>query len=83
MFSLVWFADSALVWQVWRHLMLHCDHTEHREQSRPDEVAREQRVVVGLLLDWCGLRGEGYTEQEVNRYSTCHPTNLAMSTFEM
>ena len=46
--------------------MLHCDHTEHREQSRPDEVGREQRVVVGLLLDWCGLRGECHFSQCVN-----------------
>ena len=50
---------------LWKHLMLHRDHSEDRKLAHEFQVEREQKVVVGFLLDWAGLRGSGYTEAEV------------------
>ena len=52
--------------EVWRHLLLHKDHTEDRRQYNEPGVDREQMVIVGLLLEWCKLKELGYTEAEVN-----------------
>ena len=42
------------------------NHFEDRQAAHEEEVEREQKVIVGFLLDWAGLRGAGYTEDEVN-----------------
>ena len=42
------------------------NHFEDRQAAHEKEVEREQKVIVGFLLDWAGLRGAGYTEDEVN-----------------
>jgi len=51
---------------VWRHIRLHKDHTEDRRQYNEDAVEREQKVIVGLLLEWCMLKDMGYTVEEIN-----------------
>jgi len=52
--------------EVWRHILLHKDHTDDRRQYNESAVDREQKVVVGLLLEWCRLKDSGFTEEEVN-----------------
>ena len=55
--------------------MLHRDHTEDRKLAHEPEVEREQKVVVGFLLDWAGLRSSGYTEAEVNTVTSLLSTH--------
>ena len=55
--------------------MLHRDHTEDRTLAHESQVEREQKVVVGFLLDWAGLRGSGYTEAEVNTVTSLLSTH--------
>ena len=55
--------------------MLHKDHTEDRKQAHESQVEREQKVIVGFLLDWAGLRGSGYTEAEVNTVTSLLSTH--------
>eukprot|EP00092_Neocalanus_flemingeri_P000627 GFUD01000669.1.p1 GENE.GFUD01000669.1~~GFUD01000669.1.p1 ORF type:complete len:821 (+),score=251.36 GFUD01000669.1:11-2473(+) len=52
--------------EVWRHILLHKDHTDDRRQYNETGVDREQKVIVGLLLEWCRMKELGYTEEEVN-----------------
>lgn len=51
---------------VWRHILLHKDHTDDRRQYNEEAVEREQKVIVGLLLEWCRMIDSGYTEEEIN-----------------
>ena len=60
---------------LWKHLMLHRDHTEDRKLAHESQVEREQKVVVGFLLDWAGLRGSGYTDAEVNTVTSLLSTH--------
>ena len=51
---------------VWKQLLMHKNHFEDRKVHHEESVAREQKVIVGFLLEWAGLRGSGYTEEDVN-----------------
>jgi len=53
--------------EVWETLLLHRDHTEDRRNYNPLEIEREQKVIVGLLLEFCRLKEVGYTAEDVNR----------------
>ena len=56
--------------ETWRHLLLHKNHIEDRWRLHEEAVAREQQVVVGLLLEWAQLKHSGYTAEEVNMVSS-------------
>ena len=59
----------------WRHLLLHRNHIEDRWRVQEEAVAREQQVIVGLLLEWAQLKHSGYTVEEVNMVSSLLATH--------
>ena len=60
-------ADSLEPCSILTHeLCIFRNHFEDRQAAHEEEVEREQKVIVGFLLDWAGLRGAGFTEDEVN-----------------
>lgn len=60
---------------VWKQLLLHKDHTEDRKLKHENQFAREQKVIVGFLLEWANMKGDGYTEEEVNMVSSMLTTH--------
>ena len=61
--------------EAWKHLLLHKNHIEDRWRLHEEAVAREQQVVVGLLLEWAQLKHSGYTTEEVNMVSSLLATH--------
>ena len=51
------------------------DHSEDRKVYHEYDVMKEQKVIVGFLLEWARLREEGFTEDEVNMVTSMLSTH--------
>ena len=60
---------------VWRQLLLHKDHTEDRRDKHEDQFSREQKVIVGFLLEWANMKADGFTVEEVNMVTSMLTTH--------
>ena len=60
---------------MWRQLLMHKDHTRDRMEKHEYQFTRDQKVIVGFLLEWARMREEGYTEEEVNMVTSMLTTH--------
>jgi len=61
--------------QLWKLVRLHKDHSADRAAMDPFLIQGESCKVTGLLLEYCGLRSAGYSEEDVSFVSAVLATH--------